>query len=262
MINKDTHQQWVERAGGVYKGLPELAKSLGYTSVETAQCSLEDFVPTRAVDLINADMESSFTERLGLAFEKTFSNYLLPDADIVLWLTGWARNPATRDFHEWFGKHVRESEPNSPLRREADRIAASAGNQAPDMSVILPHVLMSCALNRFTYEKGESREYADTRATMVALHFAHIEPRKGPPVLPSFSDLAAEFALQQHREYMTHTQRDLLAWLETRLAEFNMGIEFKENLWWTLRNGKTTGGNFGSVEQVYNTFIPMLGERT
>lgn len=261
VIDKDTHQQWVERAGGIHKGLSALAQSLGYTSVDTHRCSLEDYVPTRALDLINADMESSFTERLGLAFETTLSNYLLPDADIILWLTGWARNPATRDFHEWFGNLVRTSDPNDPLRREADRIASCAGNQTPDMSVILPHVLMSCALNRFTYEKGESREYADTRATMVVLHFAHIEPRKGPPILPSFSELAAAFSEQNHRKYMTHEQRDLLAWLETRLTEYNMGIEFKDELWWTLRNGKTTGGNFGSVEQVYNTFIPLLGEK-
>lgn len=261
IIDKDTHQQWVERAPGVQRLHATLAKELGYNNVESSLGVLEEYIPTRKVDLINADMECSFTEKLGLAFENVFSNYLMEDADIILWLTGWARNPATRDFHKWFEDLVRNADPNDPLRREADRIASANGNQNPDPSVILPYVLMACALNRFTYEKSESREYADTRTTMVALGFSHIRPRQSPPVLPSFSSLVKAFREQNNRKYLTGVQRDLLAWLEDRLATFGMGIEFEDDHWWTLNKDKRTGGHFGSVEQVYNTFIPILGEK-
>ncbi len=259
VIDGDTTQQWVERAPAIYRKLPDLAKRLGYENVLTENCLLEDYIPKSKVDLINADMECSFTEKLGLAFERVLSEHFLPDASIILWLTGWARNPATRDFHEWFETKVRNSDPSHPLRREGDRITYITGNNMPEMSVVLPLLLMSCALNRFTFDIMESRGYADTRAGMVVMGVDHIRPREGAIVLPSFSSLVAEFRDQNQRSYnMTKAQLDKLKWLEEKLALQEMGLSFTENYWWILRQGNPTGGKFESIEQVYDTFHQLL----
>lgn len=258
VIDSDTVQQWVEREPDVYRRLPKLAKHLGYQNVQTTNCLLENYVPTTKVDLINADMECSFTEKLGLAFERVFSEHLLPDASIILWLTEWSRNPATRDFHEWFENKVHRSDPNDPLRREGDRISHVMGNQMPNMSVVLPLLLMSCALNRFAFDIMDSRGYADTRFGMVVMGLNRIRPRESMPNLPLFSSLVAEFRDQHQRIYLTRAQCDTLAWLEERLARQNMGLRFSEDYWWTLCSGTPTGGKFTTIEQVYDTFRGLL----
>ena len=247
VISKSTPQQWVEMSGAVYGKLKGIADAAGYTDVAITKGRLENYVPIRQIDLLNADMESTFTENLGLAFESTFADYLMPDASIILWLTEWARNPATADFHKWFEAKVRKP---GLLRTAVDFVTGNLGHT--DKSIVLPIVMMMCALNKFTFHFEVSKTYADTSTTMVAIRFDHVYRSEAAPTMPSFSSLVHEFRADYHRIYvMTTHQRDILKLLQDHFAKYGKTLEFMNDRWCIIDG---TGGQLGSSDQIEHLY--------
>ncbi len=226
VIKRSTPQQWVENRSFIHRQLTTQIEAQGFTDVETFHGSLEEYTPTRKLDLINADMETSFTEKLGIAFEDVFSKHLLPNASVVLWVTAWARNAYTTDFHDWV--YDRTQEPGHILHTLSDEIASH--RDCKDPALVLPIVLFTCAMNQFDIDIVRSREYRDTRTTMMAIRFDNIRPTDNP-IWPSFKALVAEWKDGYSRERMKPGVRELVIRLEEYLLTINHTLESEDDGW-------------------------------
>jgi hypothetical protein len=247
VITKDTPQQWVEMSGAISSKLLALAEKHGYSDVTITKQRLETYIPIQQIDFLNADMESTFTENLGMAFENNFADLFLPDTSIVLWLTEWARNPATADFHKWFEAKVRKP---GLLRDSVDYVTRNVGHA--ERSIVLPITMMMCALNKFTFQFEVSKTYADTSSTMVAIRFDHIYRSDVMPTMPSFSSLVQEFRAYHHREYnMTSHQRDIFKILQKHFAQYGNTLEYIDDRYCIIDGN---GGQLGSSDQVEHLY--------
>lgn len=226
VIRTNTPQQWVEANSFIHRQLLKQVETQGFTAVSTHFGKLEDYVPTSKLDLINADMESSFTEKLGTAFEDVFSKHLLPNASVVLWVTAWARNAYTTDFHDWV--YDLTQTPGHPLCELSDIIAAN--RSCKDPALVLPIVLFTCAMNQFEFDIIRSREYRDTRTTMMAIRFDNIRPNPNP-MWPSFKSLVEDFREGYLRERLNPEIRELVVRLEEYLLTISHTLQQGDNGW-------------------------------
>ena len=194
VISKDTSQVWIEKSSSICKSLKAITNERGYTNVNIENMLLEDYIPDRKFDLINADMECSLTAKLALAFEQNLGPAIAEGGSVIIWLTGWAREGTTSDFHRWVDEKIKH---DCILTQVVDSVAEITGLQTK--SVVIPIALMRFALNNFDFDYQISKEYVDNKITMVVFRLDNF--RKKVPVLPSFSDIYAEFKAQHEREY-------------------------------------------------------------
>jgi hypothetical protein len=191
-------------------------------------------------------MESSFTEKLGVAFEETFSQWFLNDTTVVMWLTA-ARNPSTTDFHSWFEDVARKP---GVLRNLADITSDELGYADPSLIVQL-----KCALHKFTWSFDNSASYADT-VPMHVFRLRHIFPLSNP-IYPSFTSLQRAFKAEHSREYeVDERHRDMLKRLRAHYLRVGMTVEFHDDKWWIM---KGTNRLFsGEIPNIYESIREFM----
>lgn len=221
LIDRHTRQQWVEHSKTRERHLNlNSRKFSGQVTVHIG--SLEDHVLTGPVDLINADMESTLTPRLGLWFENEVRQNFVPGGDIILTVTQSARNNV---LHEWMKDNFEH-----PLI--STQMAALQARMGHDFKpFIIPTALMHCAM-QMTAERINAHCYQDEgHRPMVSLVFQNVHDNPG--VWPLLSELIE--VCDHTRAEMQPTSR-VQSPLERKLADFfadllSADLLFEDDLW-------------------------------
>ena len=188
-IDQGTRQVWVENNPRVRVEMEATARALGLNP-DIVLTDLEDYQPDRSFDLINADLMSGFTVRLGRWFER-MQDHVEPGATIILTTIGTSRNGTVGESNDWFDTQI---EAHPLLMRVRDAFAASRPDyfsRTPERAIVRNWVLLNTCFHRYRLGPPETYLYQDIHYTMVNLRFQVTE---GPSEFPSFSELMDGFA--------------------------------------------------------------------
>ena len=213
-----SHQQWVERNQDSFHKLAKIAGNRKTITVHRGD--IEDYVPNRPVDLLNADLESGFTRRFGIALETRLAPCLMEDAKALLWFT-WSRNAQSSDFYKHFVGICDRSNPGL-LCDLKNKISKELSTR--DHRTITYLVMLRCALNRYSFHIRRAQHYQDGMG-MIAIRIENIRKSFDAPVYPSFTSIAAGF--ENKRIRANYASNELLI-INQKLATVGMDIKYTE----------------------------------
>jgi hypothetical protein len=248
LLSPSTCQQWIENDTKKRRYL-EL-ESAKYPNVSLHFNDLEDHILTQPVDLVNADMESTLTERLGLWFQNNVAPKFIPGGDIVLTVTKWARN---NPLHAWLLENLNESiiaDAVCDLRVRA---------RTDDDAVVIPLAMLHCAL-QMSVERITIFDYGDHRHTKMAslvLQNVHCGEVTN---WPTFSELIDTCAHERARvSSRIYRSAEILEIIQSNLAaEFKFAEQDGDH--WHVYMSKIKGiitqigGEYDSLEQIAHQF--------
>jgi SAM-dependent methyltransferase len=203
-IDDDTQQLWVEIDGGV----ADLLREIRTENTEVFEGALESFtrddlrkLPSEMTfDLINADTMASFGQRQALALQSNLAPALTPGGTVILWCTGWARNPKVMEFRDWFFSRL-----NGDLSFIKDDVMAAVTDavdraEIEDMydrdstieSLVLTIAMARCALARYSYRVSLIGAYRDG-VPMIVVRLDDVRLTEEPNPVPLFSEILAEY---------------------------------------------------------------------
>lgn len=247
LIVQDTHQQWVENDRGRKRFLDFEASA--FENVEIAITDLEDYALSRKVDLVNADMESTITARLGAWFQNELRPNFISGGDIVLTVTSHARSNM---LHLWLLENIDDS----IIADQTQRLRQRMGTHFDPF--IIPLALLHCAMQIETVAEITAIAYKDDgHSAMVSVILKNVKP--GRSEWPLFTDVAADCDRQKsakgkHENVSKDAMERIRAELET---EFKSVLEIDGQ--WVVSMSKKAGvttvvGSYDTLKEVVDTF--------
>lgn len=226
IIGPTTHQQWVERNSRI----AQLLKLRLHDHTHLHHGDLEDYEPTEMVDLANLDMESSFTERLGLWIEHKLAPMLMPNSYVILTVMGFGRH---NDFMEqWLPIQIS----NGLFRDELHQMKLLSGCLNDD--ILLPGVMLRSALHKYDAHRVRSAGYRDREGSdMLSVCFYVSKPAQ--TTVTPFSEVVANYRREPitiQRLRGTGPTREVLATVTRTLATLNFSITPAEGDKWWIHN--------------------------
>lgn len=211
VINADTQQQWVENDTRKRQYLDFESKK--FNNVSLNFCDLENFIIEHPIDFLNADMESTITDRLGNWFEKTVAPSFISGGDIIVTVTKWARN---NPIHDWLVENI----DSTIISEQVKDLRVRLNNDDP--GIIVPLSILFCALQIEMVDRITVFDYGDKSHTkMASIVLQNIVV--GNSQWPLFSDLiqSCDVIRNQRKKYEKHSS-DALKTIQDELA-----LEFK-----------------------------------
>lgn len=197
IIDSETRQCWFERNPTISEHIRTIA-FMAHPNVTVRQEEIFRADIPQGCDLLNLDLEESFSPSLGHWLEHRAARSLADEAVIIVTLTAFARNPLPNGFTRWFDDRI---ERDPALRAMLlDLIRASYFQSRPLMRAV---IMTLCSLPGFIGRVEAADEYADTNPMMtfrISLRRSSLSSG-----LPPMSVLIDEFREQYEPPVKTKT---------------------------------------------------------
>jgi hypothetical protein len=178
IIGETTVNFWVERDKIKANIIERMGRELDLFG-KVHNGDIRTWLPRVPFDLLNLDLEESFTERAARWLETLSENALIEDgAHLLLWFTQTSRNGHSKSFIERFDALVASDE---ILQKQVEEIRATSQNHhSPEW--VRAVLIASCSLRKYDLRVKSIRQYQDS-VPMIAMKIQATR-RTSPPILP------------------------------------------------------------------------------